>query len=65
MKQSKIIVAGIGPGNEQDITPAVITALQEADAVVGYKYYFRFVTSRYGMYRYGDEAGTRPRRTGF
>ena len=44
MKQSKIIVAGIGPGNEQDITPAVITALQEADAVVGYKYYFRFVT---------------------
>ena len=43
MKQSKIIVAGIGPGNEQDITPAVITALQEADAVVGYKYYFRFV----------------------
>lgn len=44
MKQPKIIVAGIGPGNEQDITPAVITALQESDVVVGYKYYFRFVT---------------------
>ena len=44
MKQPKIIVAGIGPGNEQDITPAVVAALQEADAVVGYKYYFRFVT---------------------
>lgn len=44
MKQPKIIVAGIGPGSEADITPAVISALQESDAVVGYKYYFRFVT---------------------
>ena len=44
MKQAKIIVAGIGPGNEQDITPAVIAALQESDVVVGYKYYFQFVT---------------------
>lgn len=44
MKQPKIIIAGIGPGNEQDITPAVITALQQSDVVVGYKYYFRFVT---------------------
>lgn len=44
MKQPKIIVAGLGPGNEEDITPAVISALQEADVVVGYKYYFRFVT---------------------
>ncbi|MBP5518080.1 MAG: precorrin-3B C(17)-methyltransferase [Bacteroidales bacterium] len=39
----KIIVAGIGPGSEQDITPAVIQAVGEADVVVGYKYYFRFV----------------------
>ena len=28
MKHPKIIVAGIGPGNESDITPAVISALQ-------------------------------------
>lgn len=42
-KQAKIIVAGLGPGNELEITPAVTTALQEADVVVGYKYYFRFV----------------------
>ena len=34
MKQPKIIIAGIGPGNKQDITPAVVAALQEADAVV-------------------------------
>ena len=44
MKGHRIIVAGIGPGNEQDITPAVAQALKEADVVVGYKYYFRFVT---------------------
>lgn len=44
MKQAKIIVAGIGPGSETDITPAVTAALHEADVVVGYKYYFRFVT---------------------
>ncbi|MBR5399471.1 MAG: precorrin-3B C(17)-methyltransferase [Bacteroidales bacterium] len=39
----KIIVAGIGPGSQQDITPAVIEAVSKADAVVGYKYYFRFI----------------------
>ena len=43
MKQPKIIVAGIGPGSEQDITPAVLNAVREADVVVGYKYYFRFI----------------------
>ncbi|MDO4671357.1 precorrin-3B C(17)-methyltransferase [Falsiporphyromonas endometrii] len=43
MKQPKIIVAGIGPGNDADITPAVQQALREADVVVGYKYYFRFI----------------------
>ena len=39
----KIIVAGIGPGSREDITSAVIEAFKEADAVVGYKYYFQFV----------------------
>lgn len=43
MKQPQIIVAGIGPGSEQDITPAVLEAVREADVVVGYKYYFRFI----------------------
>ena len=41
--KGKIIVAGIGPGSAEDITPAVQSALQEADVVVGYKYYFQFV----------------------
>ncbi|MEG0464302.1 MULTISPECIES: precorrin-3B C(17)-methyltransferase [Bacteroides] len=45
MKHPKIIVAGIGPGSEQDITPAVLAAVQEADVVIGYKYYFQFITS--------------------
>ena len=42
--KGKIIIAGIGPGSPDDITPAVLHAVREADAVVGYKYYFQFVT---------------------
>ena len=39
----KIIVAGIGPGSKDDITPAVLESVREADAIVGYKYYFQFI----------------------
>ena len=39
----KIIVAGIGPGSKEDITPAVIEAVRETDVIVGYKYYFQFI----------------------
>lgn len=42
--KGKIIIAGIGPGSPDDITPAVLHAVREADAVVGYKYYFQFIT---------------------
>jgi precorrin-3B C17-methyltransferase len=41
--KGKIIVAGIGPGCPEDITPAVLKAVQQADAIVGYKYYFQFI----------------------
>ena len=41
----KIIVAGIGPGSKEDITPAVLNAVRQADAIVGYKYYFQFIDS--------------------
>ncbi|MDD7318968.1 MAG: precorrin-3B C(17)-methyltransferase [Prevotella sp.] len=43
MGKARITVAGIGPGSEADITPAVIKSIGEADVVVGYKYYFRFI----------------------
>lgn len=43
MAKGKIYVAGIGPGCEADITPAVAKALRCSDVVVGYKYYFRFI----------------------
>ena len=43
MNKGKIIVIGIGPGSEMDITPAALAAFEECDVVVGYKYYFRFV----------------------
>lgn len=39
----KIIVAGIGPGSNDDITPAVLEAVRQADVVVGYHYYFQFI----------------------
>jgi len=39
----KIIVAGIGPGSKEDITPAVLEAVSKSDVIVGYKYYFRFI----------------------
>ncbi|MBQ0019065.1 MAG: precorrin-3B C(17)-methyltransferase [Bacteroidales bacterium] len=44
MKTMKIYVAGIGPGSPEDITPAVLAAVKDSDVVVGYKYYFQFIT---------------------
>lgn len=43
MSTGKIIVAGIGPGSESDITPAVLSAIRQSNVIVGYKYYFRFI----------------------
>lgn len=40
----KIYVAGIGSGSPEDITPAVLAAVKDSDVVVGYKYYFQFIT---------------------
>lgn len=48
MKRGKIIVAGIGPGSETDITPSVLSAIRQSDIIVGYKYYFRFIESLIG-----------------
>lgn len=44
MDMAKIMVAGVGPGSKEDITPAVVQAVKEADVIVGYKYYFQFIT---------------------
>lgn len=44
----KIIIAGIGPGSKEDLTPAVLEAVRGADVVVGYKYYFQFIQSEIG-----------------
>ncbi len=43
MNRAKIIVAGIGPGSAEDITPAVNAAVAAADVIVGYQYYFKFI----------------------
>ena len=43
MNKGKIIVAGIGPGSKEDITPAVLQAVGVSDVIIGYKYYFQFI----------------------
>ena len=43
MKKAQLIVAGIGPGSPEDMTPAVIQAVKNSDVVIGYKYYFQFI----------------------
>ena len=43
MNNPRLIVAGIGPGSANDITPAVIQAIRNCDVIIGYKYYFQFV----------------------
>jgi precorrin-3B C17-methyltransferase len=43
MSKPTIIVAGIGPGNPEDMTPAVLHAVQQSDVIIGYRYYFRFI----------------------
>jgi precorrin-3B C17-methyltransferase len=43
MSHPKIYVAGIGPGDSGDITPAVLEAIRQSDVIIGYKYYFPFV----------------------
>ena len=48
MKKAQLIVAGIGPGSPEDITPAVIQAVKNSDVVIGYKYYFQFTLNPYG-----------------
>ncbi len=43
MGKGKIIIAGLGPGGKEDITPAVFEAIAASDVIVGYKYYFTFI----------------------
>lgn len=39
----KIIVVGIGPGNENEITPRVKNAIENANIIVGYKTYLSLI----------------------
>ena len=43
MDKGKIIVAGIGPGSREDITPAALSAISRSDVIIGYNYYFQFI----------------------
>lgn len=44
MKIANITVVGIGPGSPLDITPAALEAIKECNVIVGYRYYFQFIT---------------------
>ncbi|MFI3327987.1 MAG: precorrin-3B C(17)-methyltransferase [Rikenellaceae bacterium] len=46
MSTGQIIVVGIGPGEEREITPEVLNALKEADVIIGYKHYFQFIAAQ-------------------
>ncbi len=46
MSRGQIIVVGIGPGEEREITPEVLGALKGADVIIGYKHYFQFIASQ-------------------
>lgn len=43
MKKGKLNIVGIGPGSDDHITPAVLRAIKEADAVIGYSTYINLV----------------------
>lgn len=45
MERPNLIVVGIGPGSEGDITLDVVYILKTSDVVIGYKYYFQFIAS--------------------
>ncbi len=42
--KGNITVAGIGPGDSGSITPDVLEAVKNSDVIIGYKYYFQFIT---------------------
>lgn len=43
MKRGRLNIVGIGPGNDEHITPAAFHAIQEADLVIGYVTYINLV----------------------
>ncbi len=43
MKKGKVIVVGLGPGSNDFVAPIVKRAIDSADVIIGYKYYFKFI----------------------
>ena len=40
---NKIYIVGIGPGNQQQMTPEAVKAVQQSDVVIGYTYYLELL----------------------
>lgn len=43
--KGKIFVIGLGPGSDKYTAPAAIEAIKSSQVIVGYKYYFEFISS--------------------
>ncbi|MTH79769.1 precorrin-3B C(17)-methyltransferase [Paracoccus aestuariivivens] len=50
-----LVIAGLGPGNEQLVTPEVSVALRDATDIVGYIPYVRRVAPRVGLTRHESD----------
>ena len=51
MSNAKIIVAGIGPGSREDVTPAVADAVREADGlIIGAPNYFGDLCAQFKLF---------------
>lgn len=46
MKKGRLNIVGIGPGNDEHITPAAYYAIQEADLIIGYVTYVNLIKHR-------------------
>ncbi len=44
--QGKIAVVGIGPGNLDEMTPRALTAIIEAEVIIGYDKYLKLITTK-------------------
>ncbi|TGJ98430.1 precorrin-3B C(17)-methyltransferase [Leptospira langatensis] len=48
LTSGKLNIVGIGPGNDEHITPAALSAIKEADYVIGYTTYINLVKHHLG-----------------
>ncbi|MBQ9519374.1 MAG: precorrin-3B C(17)-methyltransferase, partial [Firmicutes bacterium] len=43
----KIYIVGLGPGEEEQMTPQALTALENSDIIVGYNVYINLIRDKF------------------